>query len=86
MSGNTAQVCGGCSPPALRPDALRLFGGQVDLSHERGPDPMEETEQGAEDAPDRIRREVTRRDDGVVVVREVDPETGEEVVRRYPPS
>lgn len=31
-----------------------------------------------------IRRDVRRRDDGVVVVREDDPETGERVERKYP--
>jgi hypothetical protein len=34
----------------------------------------------------RIHRTTERRDDGVTVVREIDPSTGEEVVRRYPPS
>jgi hypothetical protein len=29
-------------------------------------------------------REVIRRDDGVVVVRETDPETGERIERKYP--
>jgi len=31
-----------------------------------------------------IRRDVRRRDDGVVVVTEDDPETGERVERKYP--
>jgi hypothetical protein len=31
-----------------------------------------------------IRRDVRRRDDGVVVVTEDDPETGETVERKYP--
>lgn len=44
-------------------------------------DPSKETS----DLP-RIHRKTERRDDGVTVVREIDPDTGEEIVRRYPPS
>jgi len=57
------------------------------LFRREAPDPMDNTDPSKEtsDLP-RIHRKTERRDDGVTVVREIDPDTGEEIVRRYPPS